>query len=350
MATLTETAYYSRQSVKFGIIGFIAIIIFWQLWNRFYAWWLIVHPPPPPPPNYAFGKLPAVDFLSEGLINASSSTTINYQLETVEVGLPKFSSVGPVYFMPKKSSGLLDIQRTREMAAKLGFAEENRLPQKTLHLFTDTENSLRSLSIEESSLNFDLKYDYLIDPAIFSNPELPSKNAAAEELRAYLAGLNLLPKDLEEGQAETTYLRWTGNSLEPTLSGTEANAIKITLRRNNINKEKVISPKGLITAILCPSVEKNKRFLEINYHYWPIDTEIIGTYPLKTSEEALTELKAGQAFLIVPPESQNITIRKVSLVFFDARAPQLYLQPVFVFEGTDGTQNFTAFLPAVKEK
>jgi hypothetical protein len=83
MATLTETAYYTRNFIKYGSIAAVLIFVLKISWGIFSTWWITVNPPPPPPPTIAFGKLPKINFSQiTGLPN------FTYKLETIQGSLP----------------------------------------------------------------------------------------------------------------------------------------------------------------------------------------------------------------------------------------------------------------------
>ena len=67
---------------------------------------------------------------------------------------------------------------------------------------------------------------------------------------------------------------------------------------------------------------------------------------MKPSSTAWEELQAGRGFIARYPTNGaiSIVVRQVYLGYYDSFDPQMYLQPVFVFEGDNG---FLAYVPAV---
>ncbi|MDO8741824.1 MAG: hypothetical protein Q7J11_01620, partial [Candidatus Roizmanbacteria bacterium] len=75
--------------------------------------------------------------------------------------------------------------------------------------------------------------------------------------------------------------------------------------------------------------------------------EQIGIYPIKTGDQAWTELNNGKGFVVAGTQGQkNIVIKDMKLRYFDPDIYQNYLQPVYVFLGEG---DFAAYVPAVKE-
>ena len=117
MASLTETAYYTRRAVNWGILAVIAYIILRALWSITSTIWLAAFPPKAPPPTHAFGRLPALNFPQQ----ASPSAALEFRLETIEGTVPKASESARVYFMPKSAANLLAIP-SKTQTAKASIA------------------------------------------------------------------------------------------------------------------------------------------------------------------------------------------------------------------------------------
>ncbi|MBI5619928.1 hypothetical protein HY950_03130, partial [Candidatus Gottesmanbacteria bacterium] len=61
--------------------------------------------------------------------------------------------------------------------------------------------------------------------------------------------------------------------------------------------------------------------------------------------QAWQELQSGMGFIArYPATGASVTVRNVTIAYYDSFEPQMYLQPVFVFEGDDG---FVSYVPAV---
>jgi len=84
-----------------------------------------------------------------------------------------------------------------------------------------------------------------------------------------------------------------------------------------------------------------------NYKYANVDRELFSTYPVKTVEEAWSDLKAGNYWPAVDVSPGDVAIKNIYLAYFEPVSLTNYLQPIFVFEGD---QNFVAYVPAVSNK
>ncbi len=347
MASLTETAYYTRRTINWMILAVIAYIILRISWSLLVVIWLTVFPPKPPPPNHAFEKLPAVKFPAP----ATPSGQLTFQLETVEGEVPKASEAAAVYFMPKPAANLLALTRTQEFAQKFFFDPTPVQESKNIYRFNDPLMPLRRLRYDIVSNNFILRYAFERDVGVFSEKSLPLPENAMAEARITLDNNNLLPDDLAQGKTNVVYLRLMGEKLVPTTSLSQADAVQVNFFRRPIGNTSVVtsSPDDApVSFIYSGSTNDKKRIIQFAYTFWPIDYQTIATYALKPSSLAWQELQAGNGYIVRYPRVGNVAVvRKVYLAYYDSFEPQTYLQPVFVFEGDE---NFMAYVPAVSSE
>ncbi|MCL5095515.1 MAG: hypothetical protein M1575_02205 [Patescibacteria group bacterium] len=346
MTTLTETAYYTRKAINWGLIALVLLFIFKIFLDLTLTAWKKIHPPAPPPPTVSFGKLPALKF--PAVESDPSSPKLNFKLETIDGKTPIASSTGTVFFMPKPSPNLLSLNRTQQFAQKMGFTAEPQAENQNLYRWQDNEIPQRILRVDIVNGNFKLSYDYGSDLSVFTEKNLPNQTKAMNETTNYLQNLGLFSTPLEKGENKVSYYQLMDNNLLPTTSLANADAVRIDLGREDLLGLKLLSvkyPQELINLIFSGSKQTKKRFLELNYIFWKIEEEQSATYPLKTSAQAWEELRNGGGFIVRPPDDkQNVIVRKIYLAYFYPEEYQNFLQPIFVFEG-DG--NFLAFIPAV---
>jgi len=77
-----------------------------------------------------------------------------------------------------------------------------------------------------------------------------------------------------------------------------------------------------------------------------IDLESFSTYPIKAVEDAWTDLEKGNYWPASDTSNESVVIRHVYLAYFEPIVLTHFLQPVFVFEGSD---NFVAYVTAVMD-
>ncbi len=345
MATLTETAYYTRRTINWIILAIICYIILRIFFGILFALWLYFFPPKPPPPNHRFGKLPALVFPTP---TATESAELTFRLESIQGAVPAASQSATVYFMPKPQANLLAINRTQEFAKRLDLNPTPIQQTKNIYRFDDTELVLRRLRYDIVSNNFILRYGFEQDTGLFTDRNLPSAEAALAETKNMLQTYGLYNEDLARGSAKLTFLKLVGDTLVTTTSLSQADSVRVDFFRRNIGQMRVLPPnpdEGSVSVIFSGSRTPKKRTLQFAYTFWPIDYQTTGTYKLKTSAQAWLELQGGGGHIARRPTTGTMAVvRNVSLAYYDSYDPQMYLQPILVFEGDFG---FMAYIPAV---
>jgi len=344
MASLTITAFHTRRVINWAILAFILYIIIRLSWGIFVAIWLMLFPPPPTPANHAFGKLPSIQFPK-----MTETPDLQYRLETIEGYVPPASESAMVFFMPKNPANLLALTNAKEFAKQLEFTAEPAQESKYLYIFTDPQESLRQLRYDIVSKNFTIRYLYEQDTSLFTQRDVPLPDTALREAQGILQNFLLYSGDIANGASTIQFLKFSGDSLIPTTSHSQADALRIDYFRGPVAGTKIFYPnpdQGPITFVYSGSKLSKKRLLEFTYNYWPIDPLTNATYTLKPSTQAWQELQSGGGYIARFPKGdrKDVIIRKVYLGYYDSLASQTYLQPIFVFEGDNG---FIGYVPAV---
>jgi hypothetical protein len=242
---------------------------------------------------------------------------------------------------------------TKTKVAQLQFNPNGKpILESTPNVYLFQRNGAPStLTINIVTGVFSISYDLGQDPTVLTG--VPSDpDTARDQIKSYIQGAGLLPPDIEKGIVTHSFLKANGTNLIPAESLSEANLIKINIFRKNYG------PKDDIPSVTPKFPQANVWFIVGNnprlviageYHYYPINTDKSGTYPLKKSEESFNDLKSKKGFIVSLGDnpSGNITIRKIYLAYYDAGQYAQYYQPVTVFEGDN---SFLAYVPAVQDK
>lgn len=354
MATLTETAYIARQTIKFGLIGLASFIVIRSSYLGIKKWYIKTHPKPPPPPNTAFGKLPALKFPER-----KNLPMFNFKLETVTGGFPIFEKQTKVFFMPQPSVNLFALEKATSWANSMGFNQEpTNTGEFDLH-FTN-ESAKTTLDLNYLKRNFILSYDWKNDPSITAQGNPPTEIEASAIAKSYLEKHQVLTSDLKYGTTLVIYLKYSEGNLTET-NRFEANLAKINIFRQDITVEKDATGKETkipilsdnpreanVWLLISPTLSQNEGVAEVHYQDFPISLEKFATYPMVDINQAWSELLAGKGYIANLGNNLdgNIIIRRVYLAYYDSRETQYFLQPVFVFEGD---RDFFAYIPAIEE-
>lgn len=350
MASLTEIAVTTKKLAMWSVIGFVAYLVVKLLTGLGITYWKTTHPIPIPPPNVAFYKLPYPKFPNA----ATSSAGFSFILENIEGRPPETTTAGKVYFMPKKSPDFLSSQRAKNFAAKLGFTDEPKELTSTLYRFIDPLEPLRSLEVDIATLNFKLKYDYPKKPQIFFQGQIRSKSEVENEVKDFISSNGLFDKSILNGNITLDLLKinLASNTLIPASSISNSNAVRLNFTRKELDGLKILPPgfnQSYNYALFTASDSIKTKITELFYTFWPIAFDNFATYPLRSSNSAWADLLDGKGTVIrVGYNTPNhIIIRNIYLAYYDSEEPQMFLQPIFVFEGDN---NFIAYLPATSEE
>jgi hypothetical protein len=348
MATLTETAYYARRGIKYGAI-FIVFLIFarviWMTGTRVYLYYF---PPPLPAPEVAFGKLPPLVFPDR------AEQTYTFVLQTTTGELPTLPEQGLVYFMPQATSSLTALDDSTKIALNLGFNGKVTPQSDTIYRF-ERDRSAQSLDINIINKTFSINFDLTQTPDLLETR--PDSTAdTLQIIRGILSATSLIPKDLETGPTTFEYLKVENGLLVEKNSLSDASFVKVNYFRRNYSltqAEKsdvpVLTPdnkNGNVWFIVSGDPSRDKSIIGGEFHYFPVEEGKKSTYPLKTAQTAWDQLNAGKAFIARGSfdSAAQITIRKIYMAYYDSGRPQDFLQPIVVFEGTNG---FLAYVPAI---
>lgn len=346
MASLTETAYFSRKAIKYGGIALVVLMVGKVAFTSFQNYWKKAHPKPPPPPNTAFGKLPSILFPEK-----SGLPTFNYKMETISGSFPSFSNQAKVYFTPQPANNLLNESRTKSWVNLMGFSNEPIKNNFDWKLNNDPEKT--TLEVNELTRNFRFYYDWKNDLSITSPGVQIEEQTVLAQAKAFLNGAQSFPEDLSEGPFNVMYYKYSDGRLVE-VNKFEAQLTKVNLFRQDIEidsaaKVRILSssPKDAnISLLYSPVIGKRQGIIEARYIHNPISMEKFATYPIKDASQAWKELVENKGFIANLGENSDgrVVVRRVSLAYFESIDLQNFLQPVYVFEGD---RDFYAYVPAI---
>ncbi len=345
MATLTEVSVMARKGIKYGIIGLVVMAMIPGAFSMLRKIILAFNPPPPPAPTVRYGKLPKLMFPE-----VPNFATPEYKLETITGSFPALKNTGKVYLVGVNKARLLVLDR---MKARMRTVDMNpepvQLDEKT-YRFLHAKEPI-DLLFDSITGGFSYKYDWTTNKAIYTSRDVLIGDQAIARAKSFLQKLGGLPIDLAKGDGKNglinvTYWAATNSAMVPAVSAYEANFVRVDLFRDNKDEMKIVtvggntSPVNVIMSGLPGTLET----VQANFHYSQILDDDFATYPLKSVETAWRELVSGGGFISRRTAEKTVVVRKASLAYFEANEQQLFMQPVFVFEGDAG---FVAYVQAV---
>lgn len=341
--SLTQTAYMSRNLIKYGGVGLIAFVLLWSIGSLSIKAYKLAHPKYIAP-TVKYGVLP------KNVFPMKEFTTKNFTFEFTNDVTPTFSDQAKVYVIYRSTTEILALEEAKEVAKKFGFTGDPSEVGKGLYEFKDDKTS-RTLTMNVLEGDFNLKYPYLSDSSILDAKDTPTKEKAIEAATSFLESGDKYSDDLDKGKKEVSYWKISDGTMTAVGAISEANAAKVEFYREYLDdKWEIVSPQSgqaSVSILVSGSTENDKKIIEANFKYANIDRESYSTYPIKTSTEAIADLKAGNYWPASDVSLENVTIRNIDLAYYEPVTLTQYLQPIYVFKGDS---NFVAYVSAVTDK
>jgi hypothetical protein len=343
MSSLTYTAFASRKIIKYGGSGLIAFVLLWSIASMSIKAYQVAHPKYIPP-TVKYGTLPKIVFPEKQFEKK------NFSFEFTNDKVPTFNDQAKVYITYRSATKILALEEGKEIAKQFGFESDPVEISEGVYEFKN-EKTNKILNINVLEGDFTLKYPYLEDQSILESKTVPNRSNAIETASSFLQSGNKYTDDLKEGEKKISYWKITDGTLKSVLAQSEANVIKVDFYRKNLeDKWEIVSPKAgeaSVSILVSGSDISEKKIIEANFKYANIDRESFSTYPIKTVEQAIDNLKSGNYWPSSDVNAKAIIIREVNLAYYEPVTLTQYVQPIYIFKGDN---NFIAFVPAITDK
>lgn len=337
--TLTEASALTKKGLIVTAITIFISLATWGIWHYYYNYiYLPGLPPVIEQPTLAFGPLPKLKFPEPTV----ASSNFSYSLDTATGALPeKLPELFKVYSVAQLATDLLALDRAKDLAGALNFNKNPEAISATQYKFIDDKNG-GELIVDLDTGNFKFRKNYATESGdnFEKIEDFISEDKQTQSFKSFLSSRELLKDQLKNGRTLVSY----NNPIKK-----DSQLVTINLWQDNIEDIPIVTPKfneGLIKAIATNNREADKKYIFMDYIFWPIDINNFGTYPIKKVEEAFEELKNGEGFIALEPRTGNVSITKVYLAYYLSEEFSNYLQPVFVFEGP----GFVSIVSAVKSE
>ena len=344
MSSLTQVAYSSRRLIKYGGSGLLVFIIVWTLSVAGIRAYLRAHPPYVAPTT-KYGILP------KNVFPQKNFSKKNFSLELPNDSIPKFGDQAKVYVIYRPENTFLALDYDSKIAESYGFKLKPTEIKSGIYEFKK-EGSEQKLTMNVIEGSFKLEYPYTNDQEISTKSSAPLKDEAIEIAKSFLKKGNKSPTDIEGGNQKVSYWKVEYDGLKPVTSATDAQVARVDFFRKKLDGDLEIVPADYIQAPISVMVsglkDENRQVVEANYKYSNIDRESFSTYPIKTPEEAFNELKSGNYWPAIDSKKESVTLRRISLAYFEPVTLTNYLQPVYVFNS--GDNDMVVYVPAIKSK
>lgn len=329
--TLTQTAQLTKRALLGSTILFFLIIAFvigYKIW--YYSYYLPHKPPVLPKPDTKFGVLPPPNYQE----SSASASNYSYSLDTTTGGLPTdIPNIIKVYFVPQLGTTLLAPDKAKALAGSFSFDIGPQAISQTQYRFIDEGGG--EMIIDLNSDNFHFSRNASSSATL--NPTMDDQSKIVDDFKNFLDSKGLLQSDLKTGRSKVYYD-------QP--SPSNASSAQVTIWPDDLDSLEIVTPTynyGLITATVTKYHEETSKYTSLNYTYYSPDPQNVSTYPIKTPDQAFTDLKNGLADVVITPPTPQVSITSVKLAYFESDVYSPYIEPVYVFEG----DNFVAYVNAI---
>ncbi|MDD4784913.1 MAG: hypothetical protein PHH12_00435 [Candidatus Shapirobacteria bacterium] len=343
MSSLTYVADISRKIIKYGGSGLIAFFLLWSIASTLIRAYNVAHPKYIPP-TVRYGALPKIVFPEKRFEKK------NFNFEFSNDKIPVFSDQTKVYIIYRSTTKILAFEEGKKIAKQFGFEGDSTEISEGVYEFKNDKNN-KTLMINVLEGDFKLRYPYLEDQLILEAKNVPNKDKALTIASSFLQSGNKYSSDLKDGEKKVSYWKIADGTLKSVLAQSEANVVRVDFYRKKLDdKWEITSPQSgeaSVSVLISGSNNNDKQIIEANFKYADIDRESFSTYPIKTVEQAMEDLKLGNYWPSSDISSKEVVIREVKLAYYEPITLTQYVQPIYIFKGDN---NFVAFVPAVIDK
>ena len=339
--SLTQTAYVARNTIKFGSIGIVAFSLLWMIATTGYKLYKSNHPTYYAP-TVKYGVLPKITFPEK------TATAKKFTFELANDDVPSFDDQLKVYIIYRPNTTFLALQEDTETAKLFGFKSDPTEVKTGIYEFKDTTNN-KTLTLNVLDGDFEITYPYASDQILLTESEVPNKARAVEIASSFLNSGKKLTDDLEKGEQVVSFWKIDSGNLKAVSAQSEANAVRVDFYRKNFDNLSLLSSdfgQASVSVLMSGSTVEAKKIIGVSFKDLNIDRESYSTYPIKTGEKAIEDLKSGNYWTAKDVANSEVTIRKMYLAYYEPTTLTNYLQPIFVFEGDN---NFVAYVPAITD-
>ncbi|MEO8581261.1 MAG: hypothetical protein ABI425_01635 [Patescibacteria group bacterium] len=328
--TLTQTAAILRNVVKVGFIAIILMMVGRVFFTSLIAYIKSLTPPKQLPPTVGFKQLPKLPFPVQPNVPKS------YTLETVGGQLPSFGDRAKVFFMPTAQASLTAVDRAKKKASGLGYLFEPEIIDSRMYRWTLTSPLLATLQMDILTGTFTISTNWSAHPELLTKKQTISSTTLIERVKSTLQQANSLSADVSTGPARTKLVKTIGGQLTEADSLSDADFLEVDLYRKPVDeKYSSVTARGKQGPVHA-LVASDGTILEMIQNVYPVEYQIVETYPLLSPDLAWKTLSAGAGYVAQKGTSDTATIRTMSLAYFEPDEETPYYRPVYVFESKEG--------------
>lgn len=338
MATLQQTTEATKKILKWAGIAIVVIIalryIIFPLGTVLFH---SIFPKKPPPPTEAFGKIPEISFPGK------SPGNLTFVVKTTTGALPVMPDRALVYKFGEKQASFSSLDVAKSKVKTIGFMDDPTALSDNSYQWNDPKVTGRKIDFDIISFSFTLTSPIPSSTTDITDPP-PAKGQTVTIAKNFLSKMSLLPSDLDDAKTTATLLKIKDGQLTQASSLSESDYMLLELHRKSVNELPIVNPVPLISFLIRTDNQSQNQVAQADYSYKTLAKDDPSTYPIKSSQVALSDLEQGKGYIVKNLGNQSqIQILKVYLAYYEADDKLNFLVPVYVFEG----DNFQAIVSAL---
>lgn len=343
--SLTDVSYYARKFTPFAIFTFVVILIV------FYSFKLL----------FLLFSLNRTDKIAYRTIfkqikplivkkEATTSAGFTFTLDTIAGQPITATEAAQVLFFPPAKFQFDYLPKVYLMAKTFGFNTE-MVKHKLINNEAVFQDDKQLLAIDINTYNFRYDYDFRKDGRLVDGATMPESESSKNIAINFLRSVDRYPKELALGDITPIYMYYDkiASVAGVVVNPQDSNMIEIDFYRQKVDQFLPMSPTYFNSqnyVMLMPS-GNGAKIVSAQVRFFETSATQIGIYPLISGNKAYERLLAGKDILISPGTGgKNISIKTMSLGYFDPDIYQDYFQPIYVFTGDN---DFVSYVPAVSE-
>jgi hypothetical protein len=280
--------------------------------------------------------------------DATTSAGFSFTLDTVEGKPVTATESAQVFLFPPSKFQFDYLPKVYLMAKMLGFDTE-----VVKHKLVDNEavfqDGTQRLAINIDTYNFRYDYDFRKDPTLVESATVPDSDNAKDTAINFLKSIDKYPDELARG--DITFINMfydkTASSAGVVASPQESNMIEVDFYRQKVGDYLPMSPTYFNSQnyVMIMYGNSGAKVVSAQVKFFETSPTEIGVYPLISGQKAYEMLLAGKGILVSGGTGKkNISIKTMTLGYFDPDVYQDYFQPIYVFTGDN---DFVSYVPAV---
>jgi len=344
--SLTDLSFYVRKFAPFAVFAFVVLLIFFYSFKLLFLLFAL-NQPKITYINPIFKEIKPL-YLKK---DATTSAGFSFTLDTVAGKPITATETAQVFLFPPSKFQFDYLPKVYLMAKMLGFDTEV-VKHKLINNEAVFQDAKQRLAIDINTYNFRYDYDFRKDPELVESASIPDTESSKNTAINFLKAIDRYPKELALG--DITYIHMFYDKVASTAgvvaNPQESNMIEVDFYRQKVDQYLPMSPTYFNSqnyVMLMPNAFGAK-VVSAQIKFFETSSTEIGVYPLISGQRAYEMLLAGKDILVSGGTGKkNISIKSMTLGYFDPDTYQDYYQPVYVFTGDN---DFVSYVPAVSEK